>query len=390
MNFGLLSDAVCEALPPSTKVVTWVVDEIEHLFKPNSKTILDQELGKIHSKITVYTFSSAIYDFFKHHHPEIEEKRLYFSASVTDPEMFKVALPVRQRNIVFIGTHVDCSLAIRFMHLCWKNKELRNWVIEFISLLEVNYSDPRIPMMLNLPVLKTFLSRHKIKGSQLKMHFANLVSASLRLKMVDSLSSLGIEVFGNPAWINALAKNVSGLKCFQSESISTREDLVRIYQSSKIAVQVPQIQVKAALSYRVFDIMASSSLLIHPYDEGSDLYRYFGKNCPVPTYRNSDELYQLCEYYLTHEQERLEKVHECNSLVSSNYSFRQRVFEMTGVDSCQVAEIGSMKVIYQERTQISILGTLLFTLKLIYNDPQKLIRYVLKSLKISLSRGEYA
>jgi hypothetical protein len=85
-----------------------------------------------------------------------------------------------------------------------------------------------------------------------------------------------------------------------------------------------QLQGGASLPYRVIDILASDALLITNYHPESDAFAIFGKDCPIVMYKNLDELACLCEYYLSHEDERRSLVARCNELVKSGFDFRDR------------------------------------------------------------------
>ena len=60
----------------------------------------------------------------------------------------------------------------------------------------------------------------------------------------------------------------------------------------------------------------------------SDLFRLFGKEAPIPTYRNVEDLRRLVQHYLADEDERRNLVAECNKLVASGFSFMDRVREL--------------------------------------------------------------
>ena len=118
------------------------------------------------------------------------------------------------------------------------------------------------------------------------------------------------------------------------EVIKTHSQLVDVYQSSLISVNIPQIQTGPALPYRVFDILASDSLLITKYHSESDAFSLFGKDCPIPMYRDMDHLRELCAFYLSNDEARRELVAKCNGLVAKGYSFDERVLslaKLTGV-----------------------------------------------------------
>jgi spore maturation protein CgeB len=104
--------------------------------------------------------------------------------------------------------------------------------------------------------------------------------------------------------------------------------LCSIYDRSKIGINVNHHQATSGLGYRVFDLLASSALLITNFQEDSDLIRLFGENHKIPTYRSPEELRQKIIYYLDHEDETKELVAYCNQLVAKGFSFEERATQM--------------------------------------------------------------
>ena len=98
-----------------------------------------------------------------------------------------------------------------------------------------------------------------------------------------------------------------------------------------------QMQSGAALPYRVIDILASDALLITNYHPQSDAFAIFGKDCPIVMYKNLDELSTLCEYYLSHEDERRRLVVKCNEMVKHGFDFRDRCQDI--LDLCGLSPV---------------------------------------------------
>jgi hypothetical protein len=101
-------------------------------------------------------------------------------------------------------------------------------------------------------------------------------------------------------------------------------------------VNIPNVQNCAGLAVRVFDVMASPSLLITEYHPDSDLIRLFGADCPVPMYKDFGHLRELCRHYLDHEEERLALVAKCNALVGSAFLLPNRLGEMLAAGGVEV------------------------------------------------------
>ena len=89
--------------------------------------------------------------------------------------------------------------------------------------------------------------------------------------------------------------------------------------------------------------MSSRSLLINKANKNSDLYRFFGTDCPVPTYDTLEEMERLCRHFLTHEDERRALVAACNGLVTEDFSFRQQCLTLLSICGIQPSLSGTAK-----------------------------------------------
>ena len=153
---------------------------------------------------------------------------------------------------------------------------------------------------------------------------ANSISLNKRIKALDAVNDLGLKLYGTENWIQANAYSLDLLRKYQfGHFIKTRSQLVDIYQRSKIALNISHHQAVNGLPYRIFDIMASNAMLLTEYREHSDLFRLFGRDLPMPMYRNTKELRKLTRYYLEHEDERKEIVYKCNQLIKNGFSFER-------------------------------------------------------------------
>ena len=111
--------------------------------------------------------------------------------------------------------------------------------------------------------------------------------------------------------------------------MTTHADLRRVYNASKISINLPQAHLtNDAVQYRVIDVMASNALMITKYSKTTDLYRVFGEDCPIPTYNDLAELEALCVHFLKNEAERRELVARCNGLVAKGFSFSERAEDL--------------------------------------------------------------
>jgi len=166
-----------------------------------------------------------------------------------------------------------------------------------------------------------------------EMQLQNVITNRQRVEVVERLEPLGLSLFGNPAWRRLLSSNGKVMSALQpGPQTFNHSRLKDIYNRSKISINLPQHHTDPdAIQYRVVDIMSSRSLLITKASKASDLYRFFGADCPVPTYNTLEEMEVLCRHFLTHEDERRGLVEACNNLVTEEFSFQRQCLTLLSI-----------------------------------------------------------
>jgi hypothetical protein len=164
----------------------------------------------------------------------------------------------------------------------------------------------------------------------------NVLTNRSRVELVRRLAPHGLALWGNAGWRNLLTHDAAVFSALQPQAITLHADLRRVYNASKISINMPQAHVaNDAVQYRVIDVMASNALMITQYNKNSDLYRVFGADCPIPTYDNLATLERLCVHYLNHETERRALVERCHRLVAEGFSFRERAAKLLDIVGLQ-------------------------------------------------------
>ena len=167
----------------------------------------------------------------------------------------------------------------------------------------------------------------------------NILTNRSRVELVERLAPHGLALWGNHAWRNLLAHNATVFATLQPQTLTRHADLRRVYDASKVSINLPQAHVaNDAVQYRVIDVMASNALMITQYNKTSDLYRVFGEDCPIPTYDNLAALESLCVHYLKNDTERRTLVARCKKLVAVGFSFRERAAELLRIVGIQPRE----------------------------------------------------
>lgn len=336
-NSSLICDNVLNALRCPVSIV--LIDDLSHLFKHDNSNDLFQSFK---NRAHVFASSSELV-FLIQNNSECHIDRTHFIPTATSRINSSAHHNVSQ--ICFVASFLETN-GLSMLLDAEKNNQKAMDAIQYAMHAVENKVSLSNEQLSNVNYI---LNKHGWDFNFLKMQIENSLSNKWRLDLVREISNLGLVLYGNALWLYQLSSLPNIISFFKTgSSIKSHSDLMRIYNSSKLSINVPQFQVGSALPFRVIDIMASKSLLITKYDPSSDLYKIFGNDCPVPTYRTIDELKELCVYYLNNELERQVLVKQCNQLVSEGYEFETRIMQYSNIAGAKLEKlnrIGSKKFI---------------------------------------------
>ena len=106
------------------------------------------------------------------------------------------------------------------------------------------------------------------------------------------------------------------------------QDLRRHYSSAKIVLNDhrPDMKEFGFINNRIYDATASGAMVISDYMP--EIEQIYGDS--VPMYRNKEELAQLLNYYLSHEDERVKKAAQARDITLKNFTYQiaaQKIME---------------------------------------------------------------
>ena len=130
---------------------------------------------------------------------------------------------------------------------------------------------------------------------------------------------MGLELYGTKNWVSDLYNEPNLTLCYNPKLIYTLEDNQRIYNTSKIGININHHQATTGFSWRVCDIMASNACLVSSYS--ADFKKLF-PNIDIPTFTNEFEAYCLCKKLIENENYRLDIVAKCNEIIDEKYRFK--------------------------------------------------------------------
>ena len=378
MNHGAMTKNIQSSI--NCPIISWIVDDIPHIFFPDGSDNLE---AMFDGKVKVIISSTELHDQFLRRIPSLKG-RLFLLPAATNIEAFKGFENVKRHNISFVGSSLDLRDIYYFVNANLdENKQTVGLILEAIKKMRENYRLDFSALMLELGLDQN----PKIKEwgeEKFRMILANLISNNERFQAIEALHELGVSLFGNKDWLNSLATSTRVLECYQAGNvIRNHSQLVDIYQTSKISINIPQIQVESALPYRVFDIMASDSLLITKYHPDSDAYVFFGKDFPAPMYKDVPHLKELCHFYLNNEDARKEIVKKCNLLISKGFSFDERV-----EDILRLASFSAPKDAQKTGSRVQLATDHFYSLLIINMDSREKLKLLLVHiLRILTSKG---
>ncbi len=142
-----------------------------------------------------------------------------------------------------------------------------------------------------------------------------------RLKYMQQLTDLGLVLYGVRWWNKIAYYDFEIAKCFDKTKVTTVEENQKIYNTSKISINISHPLAKSSFSWRVMDIMASGScLLMEDKPDWRDLFEKYlsKKTLETVIYKNRFDMREKAKILLANEALRLKCVSELNYAIEKN------------------------------------------------------------------------
>lgn len=229
----------------------------------------------------------------------------------------------KTRNIAFIGSN---TLYLR--HLMY-NYDFTNERHLFNDILEISETHD----IIKDNHFKRFQQKYAtIKDEAYLRRIFNYfyyftISGMNRVKLLSMFSDLGLELFGTDSWRELLYYDIELAKCFNEVKVSLLDEVMGVYNSSKISINISHEQAVDTFSWRVMDIMASSSCLL--MEDKKDWHDLFGEYISDEVkeaiiYKDRYDARQKAIRLLEDEEFRLRCVKECNYAIEQNGRWEHR------------------------------------------------------------------
>lgn len=159
------------------------------------------------------------------------------------------------------------------------------------------------------------------------------IATTDRIAVLSALADLGLHTFGKSEMWQELADTNLFLACtYDSEDVYDLQSTQDLFNRSKISFNMSHIHAgQTGFSFRVIDSMASNACLVTDYKEGYE--HLFGRYVKLPTfeYGHPQEARKVCEYMLTHEDERLDVVENSQKAIDAEYRFEHRFKQIESI-----------------------------------------------------------
>jgi hypothetical protein len=147
-----------------------------------------------------------------------------------------------------------------------------------------------------------------------------------RLEYLSLLEDLGLIIYG-VSWNQVYSYDIKLLNSLNNKKILSIKDNEDVYNSSKISINISHPQATTAFSWRVTDIMSSSSCLV--IENKPDWHDLFGRLISEKVkdaiiYKDRFDARNKCIELLKNEKLRQQCVEECNSAIEINGRWSNR------------------------------------------------------------------
>ena len=113
--------------------------------------------------------------------------------------------------------------------------------------------------------------------------------------------------------------NSSGLPVHNHGRVKTLTEMPQVFAHSKINLNMTCKSIRNGIPLRVFDVLGCGGFLLN------DLSECFTIGEDLDIYTSPDDLLSKCEYYLSHEKERIEIAENGYQKVLNHYTYEKQL-----------------------------------------------------------------
>ena len=276
-------------------------------------------IKKYFERYHFFHFSPGMLSDTKNIFEDISDKNNHLFGCATD---FRRIDLVQDTNITFVGSLNiwNKELVYFFDRFGWNTdySDIKNQFIDDFTQFRTN-------------CLKNYhFNQEDYDNEKMKQMCQLVVTAQMRLKILNKLTDLGLKIYTASHNVNDLLLYYFDIwKCISCKHVCTLADIENVYNRSFITLNLPHSQEGNGFSWRVADILASQSCLVStskPY-----LRQLFKGYMDIPTYESDIEARDLCLKLLKDNELRKDVVEASNIVVDKKLRFEDKIKKMGGV-----------------------------------------------------------
>lgn len=116
------------------------------------------------------------------------------------------------------------------------------------------------------------------------------------------------------------------LRVHYKGSVDYWSEMPKVFNQSKINLNMTIPNIKSGIPLRVFDVLGSGGFLITNFQAELPIFFENEKDCVY--YYSQEDLYEKVDYYLRHESERIKIAQNGYENIKANHTYKQRIEEM--------------------------------------------------------------
>ena len=323
INFNPTLSEVCNSM--NIPYICWCVDTPQYgLYKK-------QVLNKVNF---IFTYENSVVDELK----KVGVRNIYYMPVAANIKRFD-SLIVNQEDIKdyscdvnFIGNltiseyvrdikdYLSNETKNKINHLIdLQHKDINHFVLkkmctkELVEIIEkeANYYLGGLDYFSDVATLALLLGREQ--SFQERIAIINAIS--------KQFNKYDVRVYGNDLWNNYINNY-----CGSAEHFTVMPKIMKL---SKINLNITRTFVESGLPMRIFDVLGSKGFLLTNYKKGLEYKLSAGKDFVV--YRDLKDLLQIIDYYLNHEEKRIEIANHGYETAKKYHTYEIRVKEIMDI-----------------------------------------------------------
>lgn len=303
MNHSGIFPGLCETLDAPFGL--WLLDGPDYLIEADA---CRERASRYQMFVPVTAFINQLRDEFGY-----DRANVHLLPFCTD---FRAESFDYESNISFIGTYFFPQDFADLVREAASNPTLKGGLVTLLKSFE---TDP--DLVVGDRVRKYGPEEH-FDAKFSKAYLLNTVSINNRVKVLDAVADLGLNLYGSPEWVSVVPFSAKLALCYQSRRIYEKRQIEDLYNRSRINLNVSHAQAYDGLPWRVFDIMATRGALVS--DNRNGLAKTFGA-IELPTYDTPEEARRVTKWLLEDETARKQVVDRSNAAIDQAHRYIHRL-----------------------------------------------------------------